>query len=124
MSNIPAPGSGYSDYGYGYNSLRANLTSDPYGSYGATESYQTSDLQAYEQQLQTYYQNLLSVYNQLQAGDPRRAQCEQYMQMAQQYAQQVGMQLQGSAAGGFDPTAATPGNQFSFPVSYVDENLS
>lgn len=122
MSNIPAPGSGYSDYGYGYNSLRANLTSDPYGSYGATESYQTSDLQAYEQQLQTYYQNLLSVYNQLQAGDPRRAQCEQYMQMAQQYAQQVGMQLQGSAAGGFDPTAATPGNQFSFPVSYVDEN--
>lgn len=114
MSNIPAPSSGYSDYGYSGGSLRSHFVDDPYGSYGAGDGgYQSADVDAYKQQLQAYYQNLMSVYQSLQAGDPRRAQCQQYLQMSLQYAQQVGLQLQGAPGIGneWDPNSGVMGGQ-------------
>jgi len=118
MSNIPAPSSGYSDYGYSGGSLRSHFVDDPYGSYGAGDGgYQSADINAYKQQLQAYYQNLMSVYQSLQAGDPRRAQCQQYLQMSLQYAQQVGLQLQGAPGIGneWDPNAGAMAGGQSLP---------
>lgn len=122
--NIPAPGSGYSDYGYSGGSLRNHFVDDPYGSYGSNEGgYSAGDVAAYRQQLQSYYTQLLSVYRSLQEGDPRRAQARQYIDMSLQYAQQVGMQLQGGGVNEWDPNSAMIAEQgVSFPISYQDGN--
>lgn len=128
MSNIPAPGSGYSDYSYG-GALRNNFGADPYGSYSARENYSSGDsgdVEAYKQQLQAYYQNLLSVYNSLAAGDSRRAQCEQYLQTTREYAEQVDLQLRenttSSIGSQWDPNGGAVASGLNIPISYQDAN--
>lgn len=123
MSNIPAPGSGYTDYSsYGYGgSIRNHFVDDSYSSGG-----NSNNVEAYKQQLQSYYQNLLSVYNSLSAGDSRRGQCEEYLRTCQEYAEQVDLQLRGSVGVGggseWDPNAGMTSTGLSIPISYQDAN--
>ncbi len=127
MSNIPAPGSGYSDYSYG-GAFRNNFGADPYGAYNARENFasgNSGDVEAYKQQLQAYYQNLLSVYNSLAAGDSRRAQCEQYLQTTREYAEQVDLQLRDNTSGigsQWDPNGGAVSSGLNIPISYQDAN--
>src|SRR5215831_12808550 len=77
----------YSNYGAGYNV--------PYGATNPT-------LQAYQQQLNAWYQNAYSFYVNLQNGDPSKAIVAQELQTAQMYAQESGFMMRGnlSAVGG------------------------
>gem|GEM_PF-2902060 len=118
MSSIPPPGS---DYGYYGGSLRRNEsngvgftdTSSGAGNIDPQERAQ------YCQQLQNAYNNYIALKN----GGMSSPELDQHIQLCQQYAQEVGYELQGGS-NQWDPNAGTGMNSGAptFPISWQDAN--
>lgn len=125
--NIPAPSQQYDSYNYAYTSLRqtfVNDTGSDYGMGGYDYGYDQAAVDAYKQQLAAYIQQAKAEYAQLQAGDPRRAQVEAYIQQAYQYASQVGLIVDGNPGmnNEWDPLAASTNGGYGITPSYQDPN--
>lgn len=120
--NIPAPSQQYDSYDNGYSGLRQNWANEAGSNYGMDAyGYDQAALEAYKQQLATYIQQAKAELATLQAGSPEYQQDMFYLQQAYQYAEQVGLQVQGmSGANEFDPLAASANSGYGITPSYQD----
>lgn len=124
--NIPAPSQQYDSYNnYSYSGLRQNWANDTGPDYGmGGYGYDPAAVEAYKRELAAYIQRAQAELSTLQAGSPEYQQDMFYLQQAYQYAEQVGLQVQGTPGIGneFDPLAASANAGYGITPSYQDPN--